>query len=89
MFLRTLELKPRAKAKLEAAGLIHPDVDRAFMAARWHLLKVGDKGMLLAGSDPPMYLYKHNVQFHSVEYFLIRYTLDGNQIVVHDIKIEP
>ncbi len=45
--------------------------------------------MLLAGSDPPMYLYKHNVQFHSVEYFLIRYTLDGNQIVVHDIKIEP
>ena len=89
MFLRTLELKPKAKEKLEAAGLVHPNMEKAFMAAKWYLLKEADKGMLLSGVDTPMYVYKHSLRFQTVEHIVFRYSMIGNHILVHDVKIEP
>jgi hypothetical protein len=89
MLLRTVELSPKAEGKLLAAKSVHPDADRAFMAAKWYLTKEAHKGFHVSGGENFTYLYKHSLSFHTVESIIFRYTIDGHRVIVQDIKIDP
>ena len=89
MLLRTFEVKPKVEQKLKAAEAVHADIERAFMSLKWHLAREADKGFILPNTDPPQRLYKFAVQHNTVETLIVRYTLQGHVIVIHDIVIRP